>query len=364
MPCYNLPTRTWGPYMQLQATHHGASVAGMLRVRSAVAWQHSRRSLGAVVVRAQPGPHQNPPAAVSNAWLVSQRAWVDVALNQPVELSGTDAKGAAWSSRVHVLGVAHNSAANVRSLHEVSETVKPDAVAFEEDTANNAWRNLVTKISQAAPMKRIITRLMDTPLTSYQQAHGLLSEEEREEWADVLKSAGVGLGPFSEDHRLLGMPTYSDPIAAAFIARKLGATLAFIECPDGRRMYAEALAKLQGELRGEAYTTAVWSRIGEAHGESLAASFRRWAESEPESKLLQRAVRTAMAEAVTPETTPITLKADPQTIVDATAQRERGMCRTIVDLCSGKLAGKPRKRVLAIVGGAHVAPLIELLKAV
>jgi hypothetical protein len=71
-----------------------------------------------------------------------------------------------------------------------------------------------------------------------------------------------------------------------------------------------------------------------------------------------------MAEAVTPEATPITLKADPQQIVDASAQRERGMCRTIVDLCSGKLAGKPRKRVLAIVGGAHVAPLIELLKAV
>jgi hypothetical protein len=58
-----------------------------------VARQPARRSFSTVVRVSQPGPHLNPPAAVSDAWVASQRAWVDLAVNHPVELSGIDAKG-------------------------------------------------------------------------------------------------------------------------------------------------------------------------------------------------------------------------------------------------------------------------------
>ncbi|KAG1672281.1 hypothetical protein FOA52_004295 [Chlamydomonas sp. UWO 241] len=66
-----------------------------------------------------------------------------------------------------------------------------------------------------------------------------------------------------------------------------------------------------------------------------------------------------------PEAAPMMITVYRKAEREANAQRERGMCRKIVDLCSGKLArGKPHTRVLAIVGAAHRAPLIEMLKAV
>jgi hypothetical protein len=66
----------------------------------ALAWQPARCSLSTAVCASQPGPHQNPPAAVSEAWVAAQRAWVDVALNQPVKLSGRNAKGECPQARV------------------------------------------------------------------------------------------------------------------------------------------------------------------------------------------------------------------------------------------------------------------------
>ncbi|KAG1675135.1 hypothetical protein FOA52_003358 [Chlamydomonas sp. UWO 241] len=125
MSCYiltrNKPCGT-SVYLQAQATHHrspacSASTAdGMLRGRSAVARQPARRPLSTMVA-AQPGPHLDPPPAVSEAWVASQRAWIDLAMNQPVELSGTNDKEVAWTSCVHVLGVSHHSAANPRLWH-------------------------------------------------------------------------------------------------------------------------------------------------------------------------------------------------------------------------------------------------------
>jgi hypothetical protein len=152
--------------------------------------------------------------------------------------------------------------------------------------------------------------------------------------------------------------------AAAFIARKLGATFASIDCPLGRSMLAECLSKLTEEYESTAMRLREKRLLEEALGETLAASFRLWEESDPGSELLlQFAVPLVMMEAVTPEATPSTLTADPKQLREATAQREWGMRRNIIDLCSGKLTGKPHKRVLAIVGREHVAPLIALLKA-
>jgi hypothetical protein len=147
--------------------------------------------------------------------------------------------------------------------------------------------------------------------------------------------------------------------AAAFIARKLGATFSLIDCPDGRSMMEEVLTK----GLGEEFTSTAKRLRSEALGESLAASCRLWEDSDPGSELLTYAAASAMIEAVTPEALPITLTAYPREMREAYAQRERGMCCNIIDLCSGKLAGRPRKRVLAIVGRAHVASLIVLLKA-
>ncbi|KAG1675141.1 hypothetical protein FOA52_003364 [Chlamydomonas sp. UWO 241] len=343
----------------------------LLLRRSTVARQPARRIrvLSSAVPVSPPGPHENPPAAVSEAWVASYRAWVDLAMNQPVELHGTDAKGVAWNSSVHVLGVCHHSAANARAVHEVAAAVGPDAVAFENDGSDKTWRNRMTKVAQSAPMMKLVNRLMHTPLTSYQQAHGQLTAKERVEWVACLDLAGVGLGPFSSDHLLLGMPAYSDPIAAAFIARKLGASFIFIECPDSRSMSAEAQLKLQEEEEAEGereeQEESAYMRLTEqALGESLAASFRLWEESDLGSELLRSAAFSAMLDAVMPERKPSTLASSPKKMQEASVQRERGMCHTIVDLCSGKLAGKPRKRVLVIVGRSHVAPLIELLKAV
>jgi hypothetical protein len=69
-------------------------------VALALAWQPARCSLSTGVCASQPGPHLVPPAAVSDAWVASQRAWVDLAVNQPVELSGTDAQGGCPQARV------------------------------------------------------------------------------------------------------------------------------------------------------------------------------------------------------------------------------------------------------------------------
>jgi hypothetical protein len=80
----------------------------------------------------------------------------------------------------------------------------------------------------------------------------------------------------------------------------------------------------------------------EALGESLAASFRLWEESDPGSELLQCAVQLAMDEAVMPEAT---------TLAGRTKEWPRRGARGMAP------------RVLAIVGRAHVAPLIALLEA-
>ncbi|KAG1663544.1 hypothetical protein FOA52_003172 [Chlamydomonas sp. UWO 241] len=186
---------------------------------SAVAWQPAGRSLSTVVRTSQSGPQLTPPVAASVAWVASQRAWVDLAVNQPVELSGTDAKGMAWSSRVHVLGVVHSSAANVRSVHEVAAAVTPDAVGLEQDSSNVTYWNLVTQAARSAPMMKLVNRLMDTPLESYAQAHGQLSTVERMEWEGGLRSARLALlGPRLDElephHHLLGWPEFSDAISA------------------------------------------------------------------------------------------------------------------------------------------------------
>jgi hypothetical protein len=242
-------------HMQQQATHHRASAG-------------SSAAGGSTAVRAsQPGPHQNPPAAVSEAWVASQRTWVDLALNQPVELSGTDDEGgcpqtrdpcdlspcthrlapvfsvctprccppcmcdpvtspcfaaprppppplipcagAAWSSR----GICHHSAANARAVHEVARAVKPDAVGYEEDSSDTTMRNRFIQAARSAPMTKLVPRLMDTPIDSYQQAHGQLSAEERTEWEEGLDTGGLGLGPSEPEHHLLGRPVLSDPIS-------------------------------------------------------------------------------------------------------------------------------------------------------
>jgi hypothetical protein len=115
---------------------------------------------------------------------------------------------------VHVLGVIHNSAANARSVHEVAAAVKPDAVAIEFDSSDKSWKNDITKAAHSAPMMKLVNRLMDTPLDSYQQAHGQLSPEEREEWEEELSSANMRLGELGLiGHHKLGAPEKSDPIS-------------------------------------------------------------------------------------------------------------------------------------------------------
>jgi hypothetical protein len=129
--------------------------------------------------------------------------------------------------------------------------------------------------------------------------------------------------------------------AAAVIARKLGATFAAIDCPVGRSMLAEFQKKLQDDDQSafaEEFKWAVTRQLEEALGKSLAASFRLWAESDRGSKLLQDAVGLAEVETVMPERqlgTPIT---NPKEQREADAQRERGMCSNIIDLCTGKQA--------------------------
>jgi hypothetical protein len=126
-------------------------------------------------------------------------------------------------------------------------------------------------------------------------------------------------------------------------------------------MLDESTLKLQDEEYVKEYM-ATQSGLKEALGSSLAASFQPWAESDHEDQLLQYAVRSAMIEAVGPEAIPIVASGTPKIKAEADAHRERGMCRTTIDLCSGKLAGKPRRHVLLMVGRFHVAPMIDLLQ--
>jgi hypothetical protein len=122
--------------------------------------------------------------------------------------------GVAWSSSVHLLGVYQRSAASARSVHEVAAAVNPDAVGYEYDSSDSIFRNMMKEAAQSAPMMKLVNRLMDTPLDSYQQAHGQLTAGERKEWEAGLNSAGAGL-PEAELFMLhnLGMPSSSDFIA-------------------------------------------------------------------------------------------------------------------------------------------------------
>ncbi|KAG1681286.1 hypothetical protein FOA52_007332 [Chlamydomonas sp. UWO 241] len=142
-------------------------------------------------------------------------------------MSGTDAKGAAWSSSVHVLGVHHHSAANAWAVHEVATSVEPDAVGMEYDSMDRAARNRFTKTAKSAPMRKLVNRLMETPLESYQQAHGQLTAVECAVWMKAVTATGLYPSYVDElaemRHHLLGAPAHSETIAAAFIARKLGA---------------------------------------------------------------------------------------------------------------------------------------------
>ncbi|KAG1666359.1 hypothetical protein FOA52_007897 [Chlamydomonas sp. UWO 241] len=106
--------------------------------------------------------------------------------------------------------------------------------------------------ANSASMMKLFNRLKDTPLDSYQQAHGQLTVEERKEWEEGLNLVGFQLASRAPMHHLLGMPAFSDTIAAAFTARKFGAQFAFIDCPAGLRMSDEAAIKRGGhEMRGE-----------------------------------------------------------------------------------------------------------------
>ena len=51
-------------------------------------------------------------------------------------------------------------------------------------------------------------------------------------------------------------------------------------------------------------------------------------------------------------------------MTESTARRERVMCDRILALCEGTITGgKPRKRIVVVVGANHVQPLRELLLA-
>ncbi|KAG1681377.1 hypothetical protein FOA52_007425 [Chlamydomonas sp. UWO 241] len=187
MAVFNLTrTNPCGPRLQQQATHRASASSLLFSGRDAqeercgmaactpLSEQHGGARVAATwppsswrpwvdlavnytVVRAsQRGPHPTPPIAVSEAWVAAQRAWVDLAVNQPAELSGTDAKGVAWSSSVHLLGITHNSAANARPVYEVAVAVKPDAVGSENDSSDKTARNRVTKAALSAPMMKLV----------------------------------------------------------------------------------------------------------------------------------------------------------------------------------------------------------------
>jgi hypothetical protein len=92
---------------------------------------------------------------------------------------------------------------------------RTDAVGFENDSSDKAKRNRYTEAAQSAPMMKLVNRLMDTPIESYQQAHGQLTAEEREEWEEGLATGRFGLGPRPRvsSHHLVGRVAYSDSIS-------------------------------------------------------------------------------------------------------------------------------------------------------
>jgi hypothetical protein len=105
--------------------------------------------------------------------------------------------------------------------------------------------------------------------------------------------------------------------AAAFMARKLGATFACIDCPDGRSKLAEFRRKSTEECK-----SAFMRLTADAMGDSLAVGFRLWEESGRGSDLLQAAVELAKAECVMPLWQPSIVTAYPKERREANAQRE------------------------------------------
>ena len=74
--------------------------------------------------------------------------------------------------------------------------------------------------------------------------------------------------------------------------------------------------------------------------------------------------RQILIDSIHPTSVHLTRRGRSEAMTESTARRERVMCDRILALCGGAITGgKPRKRIVAVVGANHAQPLRELLLA-
>lgn len=130
-------------------------------------------------------------------------------------------------------------------------------------------------------------------------------------------------------------------------------------CLDARYMYTEAIE--------QHVTTAqelLESRLDALLNDAAASAFLSWMDglgADPNQRLLTMWI---LDDSVPPASVHLLRRGDPESVTKATALREKVMCDRLLALCGGSITGgKPRKRIVAVVGAAHVLPLRELLLA-
>ena len=164
------------------------------------------------------------------------------------------------------------------------------------------------------------------------------------------------------------------------VARERGATLAMIDTSlRGRELFLEASQGRQGNAvavhmdalkddaaaRGfRAFMSSLEDKIAHSVTKDLGVSKSGFFISRLVDVGAAQLAMALVSDSLLPEGIDAVLLDNPEEQHEANALRERVMCERILALCRGAMSrGKPRKRVVAVVGRAHVLPLRGMLLA-
>ena len=155
--------------------------------------------------------------------------------------------------------------------------------------------------------------------------------------------------------------TYSFPVAR--VSHRREATMAMIDTSsDARSVFVGAVEQQITESFN--YREFLESRLDSLQDDKAAAGFRSLINSFESLPDRWSLVMQLLTDCIPPTSIHLVDPNDPEAVTEATALRERVMCDRILALCGGAITGgKPRKRIIAVVGAAHVRPLRELLLA-
>ena len=132
-------------------------------------------------------------------------------------------------------------------------------------------------------------------------------------------------------------------------------------CLNSRIMFEEAMEQHAMSLSSKTFLE---NHFHALQDDAAACSFRSFISSFEDHTGQRALAERILDDSIPPTSVHLLDQGMPAAVTEAAALRERVMCNRILALCQGAITGgKPRKRIVAVVGAAHVRPLRELLLA-